>query len=808
MIIITHKVYLTTFNNKIGKKMKYNKRAAGVAIAMGLLATHSIAEQAQEFETIVVTGQKIDRSLKETPNSVAVITAKDLEKQNAQNISDVFAGMANVAGDINQGFNIRGIDAFNVSGGGNSYLATMYVDGSPLPYRTVRSGAMPVWDLAQVEVFRGPQSTLQGRNALAGAVHIRTQDPTYQWGGKTKLTLGNHGQREYAFAGGGALIEDMLAVRVAVEEKKLDGDIYNYTRRENSNYEDISNARVKVLFEPVEDVSAILSFNKADAEQGPYWALYNEGGSVFDRQTWYNSEIWTKTNTDIATLEVDWDITDELSLVTVLTNNEADYRYNWDGDLTPKQLTEDSKYTRIDKTSSQEIRLTYDGEDLEAVVGIYLSDLDVTDVGSGQRHIDLKSAIGVDFTTAVTGFLMQNGMSPAVAARLAGQVATLYPNIDPIVLGTNTGLEQEVTSEAIFADIKYALNDTFDLLAGIRYEKEKQSNHSNQHYTIENSMPNPASFDAQTGQLIAGINAFLNGFAASASTVEPPSSADFDAFLPKLGISYHVNEDITTSFIYQKGFRSGGVGTNIAENYLFTYDAEYTDNYELSYRSVWLGGNLMLNANAFFTEWQDQQVITQLSTRQYDRLTQNAGKSEIYGFETEVFYYPSSNLSITAGLGYAKSEFTDFKYNNPRYNPTSPTSTEPKYIDLTGRAFSDSPTWTANVAFTYDFDSGAFFNMNANYQDSSDAVLNPCRVIGGLTCKGVNPQNDARTLVNAQLGYDFGSFLIRVDVRNLLDEDYINVYFNDTLETQNGDDYSQHQIGRSRQYGLTLQAEF
>ena len=100
--------------------MKYSKLAIGVATAMGLFATHSIAEEAQEVETIVVTGQKIDRTLKETPNSVVVVTTKDLEQQNAQNISDVFAGMANVAGDINQGFNIRGIDAFNVSGAGNS----------------------------------------------------------------------------------------------------------------------------------------------------------------------------------------------------------------------------------------------------------------------------------------------------------------------------------------------------------------------------------------------------------------------------------------------------------------------------------------------------------------------------------------------------------------------------------------------------------------------------------------------------------------------------------------------------------------
>ena len=789
--------------------MKYSKLAIGVATAMGLFATHSIAEEAQEVETIVVTGQKIDRTLKETPNSVVVVTTKDLEQQNAQNISDVFAGMANVAGDINQGFNIRGIDAFNVSGAGNSYLATMYVDGSPLPYRAVRSGSIPVWDLAQVEVFRGPQSTLQGRNALAGAVHIRTQDPTYEWGGKAKLTLGNNGQREYAFAGGGALIDDLLAFRVAIEDKSLDGDIYNSTRREDSNYEDIESAKVKVLFEPTEDVSAILSVSKSDSEQGPYWATYLSGGSVFDRETWYNSDIWTKTNTDVTSLEINWDISDELSLVSVLTENETDYSYNWDGDLTAQQLTDDSVYQRIDETTSQEFRLVYDGDDLEAVVGIYLSDLDVSDAGSGQRHISFNSTIGADFPTVVTGFLMNNGFDAASAAGLAGQVSAFYPDIDPIVLGTNTALAQEVKSRAFFADVKYSLNSSFDILAGLRFEKEEQANESRTLYTIENSLPNPTAFPAQIGQLITGINSFLHGFAADASDTRPRSSADFDAFLPKLGVSYHVNENITTSLIYQKGFRSGGVGYNTARAELFTYDAEYTDNIELSYRSVWLGGDLMFNANAFFTQWQDQQVQAQLSTRQYDVTTLNAGESEVYGLETEVFYYPSSNMKLTAGLGYAKSEFTSFLYPNPRYNPNDPTSTQPQHIDLTGRSFSDAPTWTANVAMNYDFDSGAFFNINANYQDDSVAVLNPCQTLRGLACTaGVDPKNDARTLVNAQLGYDFGSFKIRLDVKNLLNEDYINVYFNDAAETQNGADFSQHQIGRTRQFSLTLQAEF
>ena len=778
--------------------MKYNKLALAITAAISACTMQAIAsdKDKNEVETIVVTGQKIDRSIKETPTSVAVVTTEEIERRNAQNITDVFAGMANVSGDLSQGFSIRGVDVFNVSGGGNSYLATMYVDDAALPYRVIRSGSVPVWDLSQVEVFRGPQSTLQGRNALAGAVHIRTQDPTYEWGGKAKLTLGNQGQREYAFAGGGALIEDMLAFRVSVEDKSLDGDIYNHTRREESNYEDSKTVRAKLLFQPTDDFTALLSFANTDTEHGPRWSTYHFGDGVFDRQTWYNSHIWERTDTDIKNLDLTWDVSDTLSIKAIITSNESDYGYNWDGDLTPQQVTADNQYSRVDKTDSQEIRVTYDGDDLEAVVGFYHSKLDVSDGGIGQRLIRLPDVLGVNFQTAVAGFLMQNGFDQATAGVLSGQVATLYPNIDPITLGFTTSYLQEVTSKALFADFKYSLNDKLDILAGFRFDKEEQTNASDSIYTIENDMPNPANFDPQTGVLLTNINAFLNGFATAASGIEPPSSADFDAFLPKLGVSYHINEDITTSFIFQKGFRSGGVGTNIADSYLFTYEPEYTDNYELSFRSVWLGGDLMWNANAFFTQWEDQQVSYQLSTRQYDVITTNAGKSEVYGFETEVYYYPSANLSVTGGIGYAKSEFKDFVYQVPGTDIVR---------DLTGGSFADSPKWTANVAVAYDFDSGAFVNVNANYQNESEAYVDPIRSTGQ---SNFYPKNDGRTLVNAQVGYDFGSFSVRVDVRNLFDRDYITSYFNDADNLGTASSYGQHQIGRTRQYGLTLQTEF
>ncbi|MDK1313434.1 TonB-dependent receptor [Pseudoalteromonas ardens] len=775
--------------------MKLNILAKSVGLALISAATAStsaIADEAKELDVIVVQGQKIDRTLQETPSSVAVVTSKDMEQNNLQNINDVFAMMPNVAGDFNQGFSIRGVDSFSVSGGGNSFLTSMYLDGAPLPFRMVKSGGLSVWDLAQVEVFRGPQSTLQGRNALAGAIMMRSQDPTYEPSAKLKATVGQHGQQEYAFAGGMGLVENMLAFRISYEDKQTDGDIDNITRGDTANFENSETLRAKLLFEPNDDVDVLFTYTNNDNRYGAQFAMYDFGGTPFDRQVNYNSPIWEETKTDIYNLEASWDLNETTSLHSVTTYNESDYRYNWDGDMLPTQLVKDNYDHRIDETFSQEFRVTYESDAIQAAFGIYASQVDVDDKAQGQRLMTLEQAVRApDLVTAVTGLLMQQGLPAEMAAQTAAAVAPFYPDIDPINLELNYGLTQKIKTAAIYGDLTWSVTDQVDLLAGLRYDTEEQTNSANNAYKINNPMPDPAQVPAQIAPVISGINAYLHGFAQAASGVEPATKEDFSAWLPKLGATYHFNQDMSTSFIYQKGYRSGGVGFNVARSNIFSYDPEYTNNYELSLRSVWLDGKLVINANAFLLKWQDQQVIKRYSSSPYDTETINAAESEVKGLETEVFYYPSSNWSVTAGVGLAKSEFTDFGH-------------------LTGRAFEDAPELTANLATNYAFDNGLYVNVNAKYTDSSTAYLDPA---ASLTAEkyAVNsdPINDQHTIVNTQLGYNWDNYTVRLDVRNLFDKEYVSTYFKDADNQGNPfTSYGQMYLGKSRQVSLTLQMDF
>jgi outer membrane receptor protein involved in Fe transport len=359
------------------------------------------------------------------------------------------------------------------------------------------------------------------------------------------------------------------------------------------------------------------------------------------------------------------------------------------------------------------------------------------------------------------------GLSPTIADLVIAQ----YAPFDPARTQAISNTLQKVTSYALFTDATWELNKSWDIFGGLRLDHESQENNSNGTYTILNGdkLPNPASYAntpyAGLVPLISGINDLLYSIAANASQAAQPSDAEFNTVLPKLGASYHFTKDLTTSFTAQQGYRSGGVGINSAKSSIYTYDPEFTNNYELSFRSVWLDGSLVANANLFYIDWTDQQVSVQLSSNTFDSETRNAGKSTVKGFELELSYELSHALKLYSSIGQAKTEFTDFTV-------VIPTSSAPVVYDLTGRSFAAAPEWTGSIGATYHGENGWFANINANFASESTAVINPYSDGLSKGDVGFDLKNDARTLLNLQLGYEWESVGVYLIGRNLLDKEY------------------------------------
>ena len=344
--------------------MKSRLLCAASLAALLLPAGAAFADDAAtSVDEVVVTGEKVNRGLQDTVASVAVVTAQRIEDEAIQNFGDIVNRTPNMAETYGaSGFSIRGISNIGVTGAGSGGLATIYVDGAAIPDHGLNNGPLDMWDVAQVEILRGPQSTLQGRNALAGAVVIRTQEPTWDWSARGRVLLSDAGDRSVAVAGGGPIVADQLAFRIAVEDRKSDGFIYNTTRKEDESAREATTVRSSLLFAP----AATPGFTARatwthDERNGAYaytYARTDVPDASENRIATGDHPNRSDGTTDILTFAADYELSDRLTLASVTAWSRLDLSTSFDADGGPVS-SEFADQEETDKTFSQELRLQY-----------------------------------------------------------------------------------------------------------------------------------------------------------------------------------------------------------------------------------------------------------------------------------------------------------------------------------------------------------------------------------------------------------------------------------------------------------------
>lgn len=237
----------------------------------------------------------------------------------------------------------------------------------------ISGGGFSTWDAQQVEILRGPQSTLQGRNALAGAVILNTKKPTDEWQGIYKIKSGEYGEKEVAVGGG--LIEDQLTFRISGEHKEIDGFNTNITRNESSDFNEDDLIRVKFLLTPdaIPDLEMQLSYTHAKNTRGTFGIFEPDSGSPYNQRFTNNNDKQEQFfDADLLTLATEYQLNDKWSMTAVTAHSDVDSGYDWDGDNGPED-----KGTRLYnadiETISQEIRFNFDYENLQGIVGGYYS---------------------------------------------------------------------------------------------------------------------------------------------------------------------------------------------------------------------------------------------------------------------------------------------------------------------------------------------------------------------------------------------------------------------------------------------------
>ncbi|MEM1411364.1 MAG: TonB-dependent receptor, partial [Pseudomonadota bacterium] len=320
----------------------------------------------------------------------------------------------------------------------------------------------------------------------------------------------------------------------------------------------------------------------------------------------------------------------------------------------------------------------------------------------------------------------------------------------------DTFQEDSTENRALFADVTWDINEAWSLSAGIRYDEEEFSDTGS---TGETTVIPPDCVIDPSFPGFGGLPCSL----AFPPTQDEPTSAEFDAWLPRASVLYRFDELRTLSFTYARGYRAGGSYIRAVPGepvQLLDFDPEYLDNYELAWRSEWLDQSLIVNANLFFSDWQDQQVTVPGPTGfVFDSLTLNAGQSEIYGLEVEAQWVITDTLAAFATLGLVQTEFKDFPFaideNGDPVNPDDPT-----YANLAGNEFNSAPQTTFSIGLSWDQGGGWFASGNLSYASSqfSDVTNLAGNKVGYYT------------LVNARGGYRWTNWSLAAFVDNLFDE--------------------------------------
>ena len=377
---VTQGLTSTAISGTYTREQALARLLSGTGLSYQFTAERSVTLQAaapvrtaMEIAPVMVSGEKISRTLAQTQTSVVVNTAADLREHGDANLGNVFArtpGVYTQSGNENWG--IRGVPVSGFDDQGPATLngaVSVYVDGAQQPNRALTLSPMSMWDVEQVEVLLGPQSTTQGRNSLAGAVVIQTRNPTFEPSFSAQTNAGNYGESGAAVAGGGALIDGVVAGRVAVDYQDGDGYVDNVTTDSDANPNRNKNARGKLLILPNDNLDVLLTYAHHDSLQGDN-SIYRKNGRVQYYKIASNTEAHDALQQNTGSAKVDYRLNDAWTLTSQTSGTQSDYTSLLDFD---QNATDDEEVARTQETHlfSQEVRMAYEGETLRGFSGIY-----------------------------------------------------------------------------------------------------------------------------------------------------------------------------------------------------------------------------------------------------------------------------------------------------------------------------------------------------------------------------------------------------------------------------------------------------
>jgi len=415
-------------DDKGGQQYSLKKIAKVSSSAAPKTSAH---ESVDTLPEVTVQGEKITRKLSETYSSVAVATAQDMRTHGDQSLSDIMARTPGVyTQSRNETWGIRGVPVTGFDDQGPLSLnnaVSVFVDGALQTSSMVTMSPLSSWDMKQVEVYRGAQSTVQGRNALAGAVIMQTNDPEFKNALTLQGNLGNYYQQGGALAANAVLVPEVLAGRFALNVQNEDGYIRNSFLGNNADPRRSINARGKLLLLAGEKTEALLTLAHTDYHAG------SNGVTQLNNQPQYyrlnqNTDAFDAVQQNEATLKLTYQLSQPWLLTSITSGTNASYQSLLDFDQRSNASQEADRHHQT-RLFSQEFRATYQGDTIKAHAGVYY----------GYSRVKFNDGLRI---AGVGDVLQANGSS-------------------------------QIRNQAIFGEINWDLDQHWQAIAGLRYDHEK-----------------------------------------------------------------------------------------------------------------------------------------------------------------------------------------------------------------------------------------------------------------------------------------------------------------------------------------------
>lgn len=731
----------------------FNKKTLSTCIASILVGT-AVGVNAQSdvksgIEEVVITAERREVSLQDAPISATVLTGQALFEKGIDNLDEIQQIAPSLAiNSYNRStfINIRGVGIAQSAPTSNPGVA-YYLDGVFFPHEQFIGQSF--FDLASIEVLRGPQGTLTGQNSTGGALYARSPEPDSEsMFGYIDQTLGSDGW--YRTVGAINIpTGDNSALRLAAIYENKDGYVDNLgpAAGMEPGSSELTGYRINWGFQPTDGQSYNFRYEAFDYQSGNIAVKDRQDTNLNPYEISYDGHSYLDQKGYRASLEGRWDLTDAMQLRALVSDQDGYTKDQSDGDRSLEPAIPQGL------PASTANRTIYPGRVSRAR----------TDFETRIIELNLLSTDDSAIQWVVGGFYMTDDV-PVELLR------DNYNSEDFVSSSSDIVAEAENTSQSVFGQIDAALTDRLNLTFGLRYSEDEQD------YTriLLPGPPPPNCFPCTTTQ-------------ESTETTG------------RLGLNYHTSDETMWYINYSKGYKAGGVNLDPRQGF---FDPETNEVIEGGVKTTIDDGRLRLNVNVFYSDYQDIQLASLLGLFGPPLpVTQNAASAEIWGleFEMEGAY---DRLSFNAGLSIIDGTFADDVCINN-------TNSTPGYIDSycvgqeglppgnelveAGDQLPFSPEVTANFGVQYALDFGNV-GVTPRFQVSylDEQLATPFDT--------PNTFVESRTIADLKLMIDPGENLkVEFFATNIFDEEYIASQIQDSSSADGGAIY-----GAPRQFGVRV----